>query len=156
MVFQAITFLKQDKSVREMEELTGLSKSTVRRLRKTHCSSVMRPNGGRSKVLSAADEHYYVRQLTKNCVPSAVKVTKCLENDIGKNVGVETAHKSLLKTVLGAIEKSKKPLLSAKNIRNKLSWCTMPHKTLQVFWFFSFSACHRVLSTAIGSMPYLI
>ncbi|EIE90056.1 hypothetical protein G6F46_012766 [Rhizopus delemar] len=33
---------------------------------------------------------------------------------------------------------------------------TVPHKTLQVFWFFSFFACHRVLSTAIGSMPYLI
>ncbi|EIE79972.1 hypothetical protein RO3G_04677 [Rhizopus delemar RA 99-880] len=84
---------------------------------------VMRPNGGRSKVLSAADEHYYVRQLTKNCVPSAVKVTKCLENDIGKNVGIERVHKVLRKTVLGAIEKLKKPLLSAKNIRNKLSWC---------------------------------
>ncbi|EIE92736.1 hypothetical protein RO3G_17448 [Rhizopus delemar RA 99-880] len=111
------------KSVREMEELTGLGKSTIRRLRKTHCSSVMRPNGGRSKVLSAADEHYYVRQLTKNCVPSAVKVTKCLENDIGKNVGVERVHKVLRKSVLGAIEKPKKPLLSAKNIRNKLSWC---------------------------------
>ncbi|KAG1444256.1 hypothetical protein G6F46_009100 [Rhizopus delemar] len=95
MVFEAIIFLKQGKSVREMEELTGLSKSTVRRFRKTHCSSVMKPNGGRSKVLSAADEHYYVRQLTKSWVPSAVKVTKCFENDIGKNVGVETVHKAL-------------------------------------------------------------
>ncbi|EIE78246.1 hypothetical protein RO3G_02950 [Rhizopus delemar RA 99-880] len=73
--------------------------------------------------LKQADEHYYVRQLTKNCVPSAVKVTKCLENHIGKNVGVERVHKVLRKTVLGAIEKPKKPLLSAKNIRNKLSWC---------------------------------
>ncbi|KAG1040247.1 hypothetical protein G6F43_012325 [Rhizopus delemar] len=123
MVFQAITLLKQGKSVWEMEELTGLSNNTVRRLRKTHCSSVMKPNGGRSKVLSAADEHYYVRQLTKNCVPSAVKVTKCLENDIGKKVGVETVHKDLRKAVLGAIEKPKKPLFSAKNIRNWLSWC---------------------------------
>ncbi|KAG1040271.1 hypothetical protein G6F43_012317 [Rhizopus delemar] len=33
---------------------------------------------------------------------------------------------------------------------------TVPHKTLQVFWFFSFFACHRLLSTTIGSMPYLI
>ncbi|EIE83008.1 transposase [Rhizopus delemar RA 99-880] len=64
-----------------------------------------------------------LNKLTKNCVPSAVKVTKCLENDIGKNVGVERVHKVLRKSVLGAIEKPKKPLLSAKNIRNKLSWC---------------------------------
>ncbi|KAG1033147.1 hypothetical protein G6F43_013623 [Rhizopus delemar] len=106
-----------------MEELTGLSNNTVRRLRKTHRSSVMKPNGGRSKVLSAADEYYYVHQLTKNCVPSAVKVTKCLENHIGKDVGIETVHKALRKIVLGATGKPKKPLLSAKNIRNKLSWC---------------------------------
>lgn len=118
MIFQAVTLLKQGKLVREMEELTGLSKSTVGRLRKIHCSSVMKPNGGRSKVLSAADEHYYVRQVTKNCVPSAVKITKCLVNDIGKNLGVETVHKSLQMAGLGAIEKPKKPLLSAKNIRN--------------------------------------
>jgi hypothetical protein len=51
-----------------------------------------------------------------------VKVAECLENDIGKKVGVETVHRALRKAGLGAIEKSKKPLLSAKNIRNRLSW----------------------------------
>ena len=33
---------------------------------------------------------------------------------------------------------------------------TVPHKTLQVFCFFSFFACHQVLGTTIGSMLYLI
>ena len=65
MVFQAISLLKQGKSVREVEELTGLRKSTVGRLRKTHCTGVIKPNRGRSKVLSAADERYCVRQFTK-------------------------------------------------------------------------------------------
>ncbi|KAG0891804.1 hypothetical protein G6F33_014058 [Rhizopus arrhizus] len=127
MVFQAISLLKQGKSVREVEELTGLSKSTVGRLRKTHCTGVMKPKMGRPKVLSAADERYCVRQVTKNRVPSAVKVTECLENDIGKKVGVETVRRALRKAGLGAIEKPKKPLLSAKNIRNRLSWC-ISHK----------------------------
>ncbi|EIE90540.1 hypothetical protein RO3G_15251 [Rhizopus delemar RA 99-880] len=77
------------------------------------------------------NKHYFVRQLTKNCVPSAVKVTKCLENDIGKNVGVERVHKVLRKSVLGAIEKPKKPLLSTKNIRNKLSWCIAQRESLK-------------------------
>jgi uncharacterized protein YerC len=61
MVFQAISLLKQGKSAREVEELTGLSKSTIGRLRKTHCTGVIKPNGGRPKVLSAADERYCVR-----------------------------------------------------------------------------------------------
>ena len=33
---------------------------------------------------------------------------------------------------------------------------TVPHKTLQVFCFFSFFACHEALSTTISSMLYLI
>jgi hypothetical protein len=33
---------------------------------------------------------------------------------------------------------------------------TVPHKTFQVFWFFSFFACHQVLGNTIGSMLYLI
>ncbi|KAG0820392.1 hypothetical protein G6F17_012430 [Rhizopus arrhizus] len=82
----------------------------------------MKPNRGRPKVLSAANERYCVRQATKNRVPSAVKVAECLENDIGKKVGVETVRRALRKAGLGAIEKPKKPLLSAKIIRNRLSW----------------------------------
>ncbi|KAG1323027.1 hypothetical protein G6F63_013155 [Rhizopus arrhizus] len=127
MVCQAISLLKQGKSVRKVEELTDLSKSTVGRLRKTHCTGVMKPNRGRPKVLSAADERYCVRQVTKNRVPSAVKVAECLENDTEKKVGVETVRRALRKAGLGAIEKPKKPLLSAKNIRNRLSWC-ITHK----------------------------
>ncbi|KAG0730871.1 hypothetical protein G6F23_015866 [Rhizopus arrhizus] len=65
MVFQAISLLKQGKSVREVEELTGLSKSTVGRLRKTYCTGVMKPNRGRSKVLSAADERYCIQLPSK-------------------------------------------------------------------------------------------
>ncbi|KAG1087858.1 hypothetical protein G6F40_013620 [Rhizopus arrhizus] len=122
MVFQAISLLKQGKWVWEEEELTGLSKSTVGRLRKTHCTGVIKPKRGRRKVLSAADERYCVRQVTKNRLPSAVKVTECLENDIGKKIGVETVRRALRKAGLDAIEKPKKSLLSAKNIRNRLSW----------------------------------
>ncbi|KAG1274375.1 hypothetical protein G6F66_012985 [Rhizopus arrhizus] len=79
------------------------------------------------KVLSAADERYCVRQVTKNRVPNAVKVMEYLENDTEKKVGFETVRRALRKAGLGAIEKQKKPLLSAKNIRNRLSWC-ITHK----------------------------
>jgi hypothetical protein len=77
--------------------------------------------------LSAVDERYCVRQVTKNRVSSAVKVIECLENDIGKKVGVETVRRAFRKAGLGVIEKLKKPLLSAKNIRNRLSW-SIAHK----------------------------
>ncbi|KAG1017180.1 hypothetical protein G6F25_013954 [Rhizopus arrhizus] len=100
MVFQAISLLKQGTSVREVEELTDLSKSTVGRLRKPHCTGVMKPNRGRRKVLSAADERYCVRQVTKNRVPSAVKVMEYLETDTEKKLGVETVRRALRKAGL--------------------------------------------------------
>ncbi|KAG1606651.1 hypothetical protein G6F46_012858 [Rhizopus delemar] len=58
---------------------------------------------------------------------SATKVAKELEKDTGRKVSAETVCRTLRKTGLGAIEKPKKPLLSAKNIRKRLSWC-MAHK----------------------------
>ncbi|KAG1085553.1 hypothetical protein G6F42_021351 [Rhizopus arrhizus] len=106
-VVQAISLLQQGKSVREVERVTGLSKSAVGRLQKTHCFGLGKPKGGRPKLLSAADERYCVRQVTKNRISSATKVAKELEKDTGR--------------------KPKKPLLSAKDIRKRLSWC-MAHK----------------------------
>ncbi|KAG1445618.1 hypothetical protein G6F46_011838 [Rhizopus delemar] len=60
-VVQAISLLKQGKLVLEVEGSTGLSKSTVGRLRKTHCFGLDKPKYGRRKILSAADERYCVR-----------------------------------------------------------------------------------------------
>ncbi|KAG1537374.1 hypothetical protein G6F49_012793 [Rhizopus delemar] len=58
---------------------------------------------------------------------SATKVAKELEKDTGRKVSAKTVCRTLRKAGLGAIEKPKKPLLSAKNIRKRLSWC-MAHK----------------------------
>ena len=60
-VVQAISLLKQGSSAREEESSTGLSKSTVGRLRKIHCFGLDKPKYGRRKILSAADERYCVR-----------------------------------------------------------------------------------------------
>ncbi|EIE83958.1 hypothetical protein RO3G_08663 [Rhizopus delemar RA 99-880] len=126
-VVRAISLLKQGKSVREVEGSAGLSKSTVGRLRKIHCFGLDKPKYGRRKILSAADERYCVRQVTKNRMSSAAKVAKELEKDIGRKVSTVTVRRTLHNAGLGAIEKPKKPLLSAKNIRSRLSWC-MAHK----------------------------
>ncbi|KAG1442718.1 hypothetical protein G6F46_013168 [Rhizopus delemar] len=126
-VVRAIPLLKQGKSVRKVEGVTGLSKSTVGRLRKPHCVRLGKPKAGGPKVLSAADERYCVRQVTKNRMSSATKVAKELEKDTGRKVSAETVCRTLRKAGLGATEKPKKHLLSAKNICKRLSWC-MAHK----------------------------
>jgi uncharacterized protein YerC len=50
---QAISLLKQGKSVREVEGVAGSSKSTVGRLRKHHYFGLGKPKGGQHKILSA-------------------------------------------------------------------------------------------------------
>ncbi|KAG0752576.1 hypothetical protein G6F62_013179 [Rhizopus arrhizus] len=82
--------------------------------------------------LSAADERYCVRQVTKNRLPSATKVAKVLEKDTGRKVSAETVCRTLRKAGLGAIEKPKKPLLSAKNIRRRLSWYMVVCQVLEI------------------------
>jgi hypothetical protein len=54
---------------------------------------------------------------------SASKVAKELEKDVGRKFSAKNACRTLRKAGHGAIEKPKKPLLSAKNIRKRLSWC---------------------------------
>jgi hypothetical protein len=81
-VVLAISLLKQGKSLREVERITGLSKSIAGRLRKTHCFGLGKPKGGRTKTLSAADERYCVCQVTKNRITSATKVAKELKKTL--------------------------------------------------------------------------
>ncbi|KAG0808265.1 hypothetical protein G6F18_013819 [Rhizopus arrhizus] len=81
-VVQAISLLQQGKSIREVERVTGLSKSAVGRLQKPHFFGLGKPKGGRPKLLSAADEGYCVRQVTKNRISSATKVAKELEKTL--------------------------------------------------------------------------
>jgi transposase len=126
-VVQAISLLKQGKLVREVKRITGLSKNTVRRLRKTHYFGFRKPKGGRTKVPSAVGEYYCVRQVTKNRMSSATKVAKELKKDTGRKISAETMCRTLRKAGRGAIGKPKKSLLSTKNIRKRLSWC-MVHK----------------------------
>ncbi|KAG1535906.1 hypothetical protein G6F49_013084 [Rhizopus delemar] len=54
---------------------------------------------------------------------SASKVAKELEKDFGRKFSAKNVCRTLRKAGLCAIEKPKKPLLSAKNIRRRLSWC---------------------------------
>ncbi|KAG1397654.1 hypothetical protein G6F60_008867 [Rhizopus arrhizus] len=70
-LIQSIALLKQGKCILEVEDFTGLSKSTLGKLRKTHCYGFEKPKRNCPKVLSSADERYCVCQMIKSRVPSA-------------------------------------------------------------------------------------
>ncbi|KAG0758431.1 hypothetical protein G6F18_010157 [Rhizopus arrhizus] len=83
-LIQSIALLKQGKCILEVEDFTGLSKSTLGKLQKIHCYGFEKPKGNCPKVLSSADERYCVYKMIKSRVPSAVKVVKELERILKK------------------------------------------------------------------------
>jgi hypothetical protein len=80
-----------------VEDFTGLSKSTLGKLRKIHCYGFEKPKGNCPKVLSSADERYCVYKMIKSRVSSAVKMVKELERILKKKEcrkGVQSLRKA--------------------------------------------------------------
>lgn len=118
-----ISGLESGQSIREVAQNVGVSSATVGRIAKTYCSGRKLKKGGRPSILSDADKRYCVRQTTVGKLDNAVKVKKQLEKDHKIKVSSDTIRRTLRGSGLGALEKPKKPLLSAKNVRRRLEWC---------------------------------
>jgi transposase len=119
----ALSLLQSGLSIRKVAEKLNLTKSVVGRIRSARCSGFEKLKGGRPKILSSTDVRYCVQKVTRKRVSNAAKVSKDLKTDFGINCSPETVRRALRLEGLGAIEKPKKTLLSAKNIKARLEWC---------------------------------
>ena len=119
----AIEMLEKGHSVRETAEKIRVSKTTVGSIRLNYCSNIQKSKGGRPTILSERDKPFCVRKVTRDRIDDAVKVTKALENELGLQCSPATVRRALKEKDLSSIEKPKKTLLSAKNIKARLEWC---------------------------------
>lgn len=119
----AISQLRSGISIRKVAENLNLTKSVVGRISKLHCSELNKSFGGRPAKLNETNIRYCVQKVTRKGVSSAAKVAKNLQEDVGIRCSADTVRKALRKAGLGAIQKPKRTLLSAKNIRERLAWC---------------------------------
>jgi len=77
---------------------------------------------GRHKILSERDENFCVNQISTGKIPSTVKLSSELKSRFGIQVSKNTIRRVLKKKGLKSAEKKKKPLLSKKNIKERLDF----------------------------------
>ena len=63
-----------------------------------------------------------INKITSGKLKSSVSVKKALENDLGVKVSVSTVKRALYDAGLGGIKKLEKPLLSSKNVKERLNF----------------------------------
>jgi transposase len=117
-----VSQLLQGKSVRKVAENLGIGKSSVQRIRSQRVKDLLKSRGGRSSKLSVQAKRFCINKITSGKLKSSVSVKKALENDLGVKVSVSTVKRALYDAGLGGIKKLEKPLLSSKNVKERLNF----------------------------------
>jgi transposase len=99
-------------SLRQIAEKLNISKATASRV----CSKLLplrkKSVGGRPQKLSPSDKRYCVRTVCRDPKATSKKVAKSLHAEFGINVTPQTVRRALREQGMGAVEKTKKPMLT--------------------------------------------
>lgn len=117
-----ISQLQNGKSIRKIANNLGISKSAVQKIRANQLSDLPKSNGGRPAKLSSQAKRYCVKKITTGNLNTAVAVTNALNKDFQYNASVSTVKRALHEAGLSTHKKLKKPRLSSKNIKDRLSF----------------------------------
>ena len=118
----AIALLQNGCSTREVSRLLGICQSTCSRIQREYAPHVERLRGGRPKSITPAQRRACVRAITQGGLNTAVDVRNALSEQLNVVVSTNTVRRTLHEAGLGSLEKQKKPLLTAKNIRSRLEF----------------------------------
>ena len=117
-----LSLLHQGLSIRQVADQCHVGKSTVQELRKKHLATFPVSSGGRKAKLSLQDKRHCIRSITSGKLETAAKVVKHLQNELEVTVSDRTVRRALQEAGLKAMEKEKKPKLSAKNAKERLEF----------------------------------
>lgn len=119
---QIIKHLNDGLSARQVAQRFSMSHSTVNAIRNESKINVPKSKGGRVSKLTTRDKALCARMVLKDGLKTSVAVRSALQDITGIQVSDATVRRCLKKQGLEAIAKKKKPLLSAKNVRERLQW----------------------------------
>lgn len=114
--------LKSGLSTRKIARKFDVSQAVVHKIRKRYCNDVPTSFGGRPKLLSCQDKRRLTKYITSEVATTASMAAKLLESDVGKKISKWTARRALKEANCILIERKKKPALSKKNIKARLSF----------------------------------
>src|SRR5688572_29993593 len=113
-------------SEREIEAKTGHPKSTVHDTIERYCETgagSSRPRSGRPPILTDRDKRHIVRIVKSNRQQSARQLQSNFVQSSGTVVSIKTIKRALHEAGYHSRVAVRKPLISAKNRRDRLQWC---------------------------------
>ena len=117
-----ISLLLSGHSIRKVESITGLGKSTMGRIYQELEMDKENHKGGRPSKLSLTDQRKIINQTTTGRLDNAVQATNYINTIIQKPVCSQTVRNALKRNHLKAVVKAKKPLLKARHRQRRLEF----------------------------------
>src|SRR3979490_357419 len=105
-----ISLLLSGHSIRKVESITGLGKSTVGRIYQELEMDKENKKGGRPSILSPTDQRRIVNQITTGKLDNAVQATNYINTIIQKPVCPQTVRNELKRNHVKAVVKAKKAI----------------------------------------------
>jgi transposase len=124
---QIIFLLNAGNSVSKIHSSTGVSTSTISRIRCEYCPDLHRVSAGRPCKLTSANIRYAQHLITSAKVENAAQVTRALCNITNNTLSSQTVRRALKKDGMKAVVKKKRPLLTKKHKRERLDFA-LAHK----------------------------
>jgi transposase len=118
----AILHLKNGKSEREVARIVGLSKSTVHNINAGLENNGPKSKGGRFGKLTIREKAFCVRSMVKDGKTNATEVEQALQKLLQVYVSTSTIRRALKDGGLISFVEPKKSLLSAANVKARLSF----------------------------------
>jgi transposase len=109
-------------SLRKIEARTGVGKSTISRVLKTHLPTREKLPPGRPSKLSPTDQHAILTQITSGRASNAVEVAQHINSIISTPITSQTVRRVLKKNSFKAVTKKKKPMLTATHRKKRLEF----------------------------------
>lgn len=114
-------------SASSIAKQTGSGKATISRIRQIHRPNLPVSSGGRPRSLTDQNVRHGVHLIASGKADTAVEVARKLRDITNKPLSDQTVRNYLKEAGLKAVVKKKKPLLSSKQIRDRLDFA-ISHK----------------------------
>ena len=106
-----VSLLQEGYTLRQIEDKTGVGKSTIGRIKREVDGNKENSKGGRPSKLTPRDQQSIIRQITTGKLDNAVQATHYINNILPNPVTSQTVRNALKHNDFRSVVKQKRPLL---------------------------------------------
>ncbi len=114
-------------SAHQISSSTGISYTSITRLRSKHLPDLPKPTGGRPSKLSPSNMRFAQRLISSGKADNAVQVTKALQTITNQPLSPQTTRRNLRQHGMKAVVKRKRPQLLPRHKQQRLDFA-LTHK----------------------------